>query len=256
MLILPTLLKAAGSAIGVFGQLSSANALESTANLNFEIDKFNAQQSRQNTLTGLRLDRIGTSIQSSAAKANLSLALAESDAQRRNAERLRQFAEARTKSGREAVRRKMRGFEEFQSSQRAAIGGSGVTASGSALEVMAESAAQFQLSIQDANDEANYERNATLDEAAMQEFGANQGGTRARAEFGMAQRGKRLSQTANKLGRLSAQTAFQSAVRQAEMRRLSGMDQAAGQRLSAVGSILGGAAQFIGDNDKFKYLEP
>jgi hypothetical protein len=112
---------------------------------------------------------------------------------------------------------------------------------------MIESASQFRLAIQDANDEANFERNNTLADAAMIDAEAGRGTARAQAEYGLAQRGNRLSRAANQLGKLSAQTAFQAARQQAEMRRMAGADAAQGQRLGALGSALGGIGGFLSD---------
>lgn len=250
MLILPTLLKAAGAGLGILGQFESADRYEQTAALNQRISGFNARQTRDNTLTALRLDSIGTQIELGASKTNLRLALADSKARERNAARLRIFAEARTKSSREAIRRQMRSFEEFQSGQTAAVAGSGVTMGGSAIEVMLESANQFRTKIADMHDEAAFERRNTLDDAAMEQFGAKQDAIGARATFGYARRGARLSLTANKVGRIAAQTAFQSALMEAELEKLQGEDAAQGQRRGAVGSILSGVGGFFSDRYK------
>jgi len=254
MRILSTLISAVGSSLGILGQLGSANLYDQISELNYQADLSNANAQRSSTLTGLRLDRIGIGIQKTAAQTNLRLALAETEAQRRNAERLRSFAEAKTSTSRESIRRKMRTFDEFRSSQRAAVAASGVTASGSALEVMAESAAQFRLAVQDEHDQANFDRNATLDQATMMELDSNRGAVRARADFGISQRGARLSSAAIRLGRLGAQTAFQSARMQAEIRRMSGADQAQGQRLGAVSTALSGVGGFIDNKFTSNYL--
>lgn len=247
MLILPTLIKAVGTGIGFLGSMGSADRYEAAAELNYGADRANASASLRASLAGLRLDRIGLGIERGAASTNLRLAMGEVDSQRRNAQRLRRFAETRTESSRKAIRRQIRVFDEFQGAQRAAIGASGVTESGSALEVMAETAAQFRLQIADMHDEANFERNQTREEAGIMEIEAGRSATRARAEHGVARRGFALSATANKLGRLSALTAYQAAIQQAEIRRLSGQDAAQGTRVSAFGSLLSGVGGYLSD---------
>jgi hypothetical protein len=254
MLILPTLLKAVGTGIGLLGQFGSANRYDQTAELNYEIDTFNAGQNRANTLAGLQLQNIGTGIELGASRTNLRLALADSRARTRNAQRMRNFAETRTKTSREAIRRQMRSFEEFQSGQGAAVAASGVTGGGSAMEVMLESANQFRTKIQDMHEEANFERRNTLDEAAFEQFGARQDAIGARANFNNARRGANLSRAATRIGRISAQTAYQSALMEAELDRLQGEDAARGQRVGAVGSILNGAAGFLSDRYTSKQL--
>lgn len=240
MLILPTLLKAAGAGLGIIGQLGSANRYEATAGLNRTVSRFNATQQRDNTISALRLDAVGTNIELGASRMNLRLALADSQARQRNAERLRLFAEARSKSGREAIRRQMRAFDEFQGRQVSAIATAGVALSGSALDVMLESAEQFRTQIQDMHEEAAFERRDTLDNAELEEFGAGQDAIAARVSFQSAKRGANLRRAANRIGRISARTTFQSALMDAELDYLQGQSEAQGERLNAVGSMLGG----------------
>lgn len=254
MLILPTLLQAAGAGLGILGQLGGASSTERAARLNYDIAGSNARNQRAATLTGLRLRNIGTGIELGASRTNLRLALADSEARTRNAQRLRTFAEARTKSSREAIRRQMRSFEEFQSGQTAAVGASGVTMSGSAMEVLLESAAQFRTKIQDMQDEAVFERANTLNDATFEEFGARQDAIGAQASFNYAKRGAKLSRAATRIGRISAQTAFQSALMERELDRLQGEDAAQGQRMGAVGSLLSSAGGFFSQNYKAKQL--
>lgn len=254
MLILPTLLKAVGSGIGLLGQLGSANSAESMADLNYQLGAFNARQQRDATLTGLKLERAGIRSQLSAARSNMRLALLDAEAREKNAERLRLFAEARTKQGREAIRRQRRSFQEFEGRQRAAVAASGVTMSGSPLEVMAESAAQMKLALSDMADEIGFERSNTLAQAAMESFGARQERSAARLGFGYAKRGTALALAGNRIAGNQARTSFRSNMLGAEFARLSGYDQAAGQRLSAVGSLFTGAAGYLSDRDRINYL--
>jgi hypothetical protein len=247
MIFLPTLLKAIGGGLGIAGMLQGANSEEFATDLNYRIDRANAGTTRQNALTGLRLQSAGDAIQFDAAKANFQLAKLDAEAGQRNADRLRLFAESSTKQGREAIRRQFRSFDEFQGSQRTAVAASGVQMSGSALEVMAESEARFRTTIQDMQDEANYARSATLDEAAMSEFGARNAMIGAQSDLGFARRGRVLSRTANRIGRGAVRSQYRSNLLSAEMARLSGQDSVAGQRASAVGSVLSGAGGYAAD---------
>jgi hypothetical protein len=245
MILLPTLLQAAGAGLGILGQLSSANRFEQVGALNQQIATGNARTQRDTTLTGIRLNNIGQRIELDASKTNLRLALADSEARNRNAQRLRLFAEAKTKQSREAIRRQMASFDEFQSGQTAAVANSGTVMSGSAMEVLLASAEQFRTQIADMNDEASFERSNTLDSARMEEYGAQRDATGTRAQFGFAQAGARLGRAASRIGRINAQTAFQSAVLQAEVDRMSANDAAGGQRMGAVGSLLSGVGNTI-----------
>jgi hypothetical protein len=247
MLFLPTLLKAAGAGIGLLGQFGSANRYDEMAEIRYGIDRANAGVRRQQDMTALRLQAAGNRLELSSARMNLQLALADADSRKRNAERLRLFAEARTKQGRKAIRRRMGEFDEFRSSETAAVGASGVAFSGSALEVMAENEYQMRTDLQDMNDAIAFERGETLMRAGIEEAGANLDRAGARAQFGLAKAGAKLSQTAVKIGRLSSQTAFQNALQQAEFSRLEGRSAATGTRLGAAGSILSGVGGFMTD---------
>lgn len=242
MIFLATLL--GGAAVKFAAQRNAANRREDIAELNFGIATNNAELSRDRTLTGLKLNRVADKINLDASRTNLRLAISDAEARKRNAERLRLFAEAKTKQSREAIRRQMRSFEEFQSSQSAAVGASGTTMSGSAMEVLLESAEQFKMQIEDMNEQASFERSNTLQDAAIEEIGAGRDATKARAEFGFAKRGARMARKANRLGRISAKTAFQSALMEAEVDRLSQNDTAQGQRLGATAGALGALGSY------------
>jgi hypothetical protein len=88
----------------------------------------------------------------------------------------------------------------------------------------------------------------------MIEAGAALGNARARADYQMGQRGAALSMAANKLGRIGAQTAYQMALQQAEMKRLAGMDAAQGATTSALGSALAGVGGILQQNYTSNYL--
>lgn len=247
MIFLPTLLKAIGGGLGIAGMLQGASSQEAVADLNYQIDTSNAATTRQNSLTGLRLQSASDRMQFDTAKANFALAQLDAEAGQRNAERLRQFAESSTKAGREAIRRQIRSFEEFQGTQRTAVAASGVEMSGSALEVMAESEARFRTTIQDMHDEANFNRDSTLDEAALQEFGARNAMIGAQSDLGFAKRGFKLSKVGRRIGRGAVRSQYRSNLLSAEMERLSGQDSATGQRFSALGSGFSGAGGYMAD---------
>jgi hypothetical protein len=124
-MIFPSLIKGAGIGLSALGLFSGSRQRDEMGAVNQQISIGNAQQNRASTLMGLRLGDIGRSIELDASRTNLRLALADSEARNQNAKRLRQFAEAKTKQSREAIRRQMKTFDEFQSSQSAAVGASG-----------------------------------------------------------------------------------------------------------------------------------
>jgi len=254
MMIIPTLISAIGSGLGALGQLGSASSYARMAEINYGIDTSNATLARSSSMDQLRLGRIGIGMERGASRTNLTLALADADASARNADRLRQFAETKSAAGRKAIQRNLTVFDEFRSKQIAATSASGVVLSGSPLAVMAESASQFALQLQDQQDEANYQRQDIFARASMAESAGILGAAKARADYGMSQRGAALSMAANRLGRIGAQTAYQSAIQQAEMRRFSGMDAAQGASMSALGSIMSGIGGAIQQTSISNYL--
>lgn len=249
-----TLLSAVGAGLNAIGGFNRADSYEQIAQANYGIDVFNATQQRLNTLTEIRLQNTGNKIAFSAARANFSLAMADAKARDRNADRLRLFAEARTSQGREAIRRQVRAFEEFQGRQQTTVAASGVTMSGSPLEVMAEGEANFKIAIQDLNDQTLSDRKQAMDSATLEQFGANQDRLGAQMDLSMARRGSLLARTAGQLARSQAKTAFQSAIMSAELEKLSGFDSAAGQRFSTVGSLLSSTGKFMQLRDQSNYL--
>jgi hypothetical protein len=256
MWFIPSLLSAAGSALGISGMLGSANQFEGVAGLRYTIDRANAESTRQREAASLRLQAAGNRTELSAARTNLQLAISDANARRRNAERLRLFAEARTKQGREALRRRSREFDEFRGSEAAAVGASGVQFSGSALEVMAENEMQMRLELQDMNDATAFERDELLDRATFEQAGANLDQSRAQAQFGFARRGAALNQAGIRLAQLSSQSAFRSALQQAEFTRMEGLNAAMSQRGSAIGSALSGVGNFMLNRFNAQQLTP
>jgi len=245
MFFLPALLGAAGKAVGIFGQLGAADQREEIAAMNFQIESQNATVQRQQTNQSLSFKALGNSLQHRTTQLNAQLALGDADMMDRNANRMREFAELKTKEGREAVRRRRRQFEAFQSTQQSVIGSSGVDMSGSALDVLVDTAGQMAIAIEDMHDSIAFERAETLDKATMTQFQAGQQRIGAQAEQQFGRVANKLNRGAIRLGRISADLQYNSAMMSAEMNLLNQQSAAAGQRTSAFGSALSGAGSFI-----------
>lgn len=243
-----------GGGLNLFGGLSAAKSAKINAQTNYLISLGNAETERGNTLAALDLDSVRSQIELDNARMNMDFALIDAGARTRNAERLRQFSEVRTSQSREAIRRQMKAFDGLASSQRAAIGASGVTGSGSPLEVMAESAGQMQLALRDAQDAAGMERADTLNRAGMEEIGGSRDTLQARAGLMSAERGYSLSAASNALGRMSAESNYRTAKFGASINRLAGLDQAKGMQFSAIGGAFTGLANLGAQRSQAKYL--
>lgn len=245
MVLLPTLLKTLGGGLGIFGALQGASAAEDMADLNHEIDRYNAASQLAASMEAISLDRVRSRIERTGAKTNYQLALLEAESGDRNAERLRAFADAGLARNREQIRRQLRAFEEFQGTQIATQAASGTTLSGSALELMADAVDRFEMGVRDMNDAATMEWSETLWNAALEQNAANVMRYQARGEWNMAKLGARLSRTARKGVRRQAQAQYKSTLLSAEMSRLAGRDTAAGMRQTAVGQALTGVGNFL-----------
>lgn len=249
-----TLLKAVGTGIGLLGQFGGASRSQQVADMNYGLTVGNATMRRANQQAAIRVDAIRSRGEMQVARINSRLAMAEAEAQERSAERLRGFAEMQTREGRERVRRMRRGFDELEGRQMRAIASAGVTASGSALDVLADSAEQMAIALADAWDEATYAAGETLDRASMTSFGASQTRIGAQANLMFAKRAHRINKAGAKLARLSAGAEFRSALFGAEIDRMGGYDQAQGQRLAGYGQIFAGAAGFMATRETNREL--
>lgn len=252
--IIPNILSAIGSGLGIMGMSSSASAAQNIADLNYRIASYNARGQRSAGAAALNLERIGIRSQMSEARTSLSLSLADAAMRERNAQRLRLFAEAKTKAGRDAMQRQLGQFDEYRSRQRSAVAASGVAMSGSPLEVMAETTAQMKLSIQDMANETAFQRDEVLNQATLEALGAQRDRTAARATFGYAKRGTSLALLGNQIGRQTLRSQYQSGMMAAELNRMSGYDQAAGTRMSAFGSAFSSSGSFLTNLYKDKDL--
>jgi hypothetical protein len=233
-----------GGGLSLFGGLGAAAAARANAQRNYMLNMGNAETQRGNTLAALDLESMRADIELGNARTNLEFATLDAAARTRNAERLRQFGEVRTSQFREQMQRQMRSFDQMQGSQRAAVGASGVTESGSPLEVMAESAAQMQLALRDAHNAASMERSETLTRAGLEDYGAAREIAGARAGMLSAERGYSLRMGSQALGRMSAESAYRAAKFGAGVNQQAGLDQSRGMLFSSIGGAFSGFADF------------
>lgn len=237
-------LSAIGAGIGVVGQIAGASNRRHTANINHMIDMGNAHVERENTLAGIAISAIQNRLMLSSAETAFGLAQGENAVRTRNADRLRRFAETRTKEGRAGIRRSLRDFEAFTGRQQATVAASGVSFEGSVLDVLADSAGQMQRTIQDLTAEISAERENTLDSALIEEYTASSQLIGARAEYDGAMSAGRVNEMAQTLARINADQQFNARKFGAEISRNQARDQSRGQMMGAAGSLFAGGARF------------
>ena len=241
MYTIPTILSMIGGGIDLFGDLFGASQYRQTAETNYQVAVSNAQNAKASATTGIRVGRIQGRIAADAARTNISLSLADAEARERNAERLRAFADTRTAQGREGIRRAQRNFDRLKGQQMSAIAASGVIASGSPLEVMAESARESATALADLWDETSFERAELQDRAAMETFGAAQTRIGAMADRSMLERTRRIDRATTRLAKMSAQSEYRSALFGASIERASGYDAARATTMAGIGQAFAGA---------------
>ena len=250
MFFLPSLLGAIGTGLQVGGGLFGASSRRKTAETNFQINQLNAGIDRENNLAGIAIEEARTEISFLQAQTNAKLALLDAEARDRNADRIRLFAEARTKSGRQALRRQRMEFDRFESSQLAAVAASGVETGGSPMEVMAESAGQMQLAMQDLANSVNQERTRSIDEAILEQFGAAQERTAANAGLRDANIGKQLQLSSLDIARDQADSRYASSLFGAQAQRASQFDTARAQTIGAASSLFAGIGGWRNQNER------
>lgn len=236
MFFLPLIL----GGISAASQLGAANRRERLAESNRLVSDANSAAQLVAERNALRFDRIRIRAGYDSARTQFRLNELEIEARERNAQRLRLFAEARTEQSREAIRRRRRDQNAFSGTQRATVAASGVAFQGSVLDVLAETAGQMQVEIEDMQRAAEFERSETLTQAGDMERGAGLSRMANRLSLSSARRGFRLDMAANKMGQLSASRSHDSRLFGNAMQLAAQQDAATGQRWQAAGTLFAG----------------
>lgn len=167
--------------------------------------------------------------------------------QRKRAEVLRQTAEINDATGRENIRRRRLEFERFRATQRSRYAKSGVVLAGTPVAVLAETAANMELEIQDMLVASENRSRSLLNEAAVEDFGAKQTAFSAKAKKEGARQGFAWNRTMSGID-------FGSARLAAAGTRIAADSQASAYTAGAWGQGLAGLAGFGEDlyriNDK------
>lgn len=247
MIFLPTLLSGIGSGLSIGSQFLGGIQRDRVADINYRIDTTNAAIARENRLAEIEIARVQNEARLSTAEVNYQLAMSEVEFGKRNAERLRQFAESRHESSREEIRRQVRRFDKFQGRQKALIGASGVSFEGSPMENLADTVGEMTLTLQDMADQANFERDRGMAEANLEEFRWGNLEVSAFHDRESALSGARIAEEMAKLGKISASQQYNADILGARFSRMSQHDVARGQRLSSIGMVFSGMADYYSD---------
>jgi hypothetical protein len=224
---LPYIFTAAGAGVAAYGQYQSGKSAESIAN-------YNAQNQRdQAEMSMLQMQAQSEQIKASA-EANLALRTQEANARFQNATMLEDKAKSDDSVSRLNIRKKAEEYARMQGEQRAAIAGSGIVeASGSPLDLLAETAAKIQAD-QDVDHYANeVARRQTFREADLERLGGNMALAGATLDRNNALAEANLTESAGRISLLSGR-------REAEITRLTGSAARTEANYNAIGSLISG----------------
>lgn len=230
-----------GAGVQFAAQRSAAAATERIAQYNYANQMANARMAHMTQMAQVQMIQRQSEIMTRQAEINFNLASHQAQARIRNAQIQRDYAEAQTRRSQENIRRQRDDYTRFKAMQRARIASSGVLeTSGSPLELLAETAGQMQLALNEIHYQADLERREQYHRAAFEEFGGKMdlAGAQANLSAGLAEADLRMG--LSRIEEAKATANFQSASRQADINRMVGQAEAQGQRYAAWGSLLSG----------------
>lgn len=204
------------------------------------IAQFNARQQEQQAKMSLLGMQAQAAQQRADAEANFKLRAAEAQARFNNADSIKNQAIGQEAIDRANLMRRRQQFERSAAEQRAAIAASGASeASGTPLDLLAETAAQIEIDQQDQHYANNNARSTLFREADMERLG----GSLALAGATL-NRNSALAEASLREGGARAQ--YLAGRAEAEITRLTGRAAQRAGNISAVGTVfsgIGGAAQ-------------
>lgn len=165
LLVAGLVVAAAGAGVSAYGQYQQGQSQNAIA-------QFNAQQQERQAAMQLRAMQTQAAMQKQEAEANFRLRTAESQARMNNAEAIEQQALSQDAINRANLRKRREDFTRLQGEQRAAIAASGVAeASGTPLDLLAETAAKIQQDQEEQHYAGEVQRRTLFSEAATERLG-------------------------------------------------------------------------------------
>lgn len=220
---------AIGAGVSAYGQQQQGKAQEAIAAFNAA----NQQKQAQNQLIAMQTQ---AALQKQQAEANFKLRSAEAAARNSNANALEQQALQQDRVDRVNAAKKREEYRRAQAQQRVTIAASGVVeASGTPLDILAETAAKIQASMEEDKYASEIQRRTLLSEAANERLGgklAIAGATLDRDSEVAAAGLRNAAARAGYVGDISA----------AELTRLTGKAARKASGYQAAGTLLDGFA--------------
>lgn len=246
-------LKLIGGGLSFLSQRNQASAAADVTRFNASQQASDARMNFMAQNAAIEQQGLAAEIQQRQAEANYQISLAEASARDRNAKLIAMQAEARTGDSREAIRRKRVEYEKFKASQRSQIAASGVVASeGSPLELLADTAGEMEVSIQELHRGADLQRTAGLEASRMEGFAADLQRSGASSAFASASAASGLAMSRVGLDQAINRSQFGANMAQTNITRMVGMSQSRGMNKAAFGSLLSSAGSAYQGYDQYK----
>lgn len=222
-----------GAGVSAYGSYQSGKQQKAIANANA------AEQERQ-AAAQLRTLSAQSQMQAAQAEINFKLRGAEARARTDNAAQLENQALQQDAINRTNLRKRRQDFTVMQSEQRTSIAASGlVEASGTPLDLLAETAAKIQQDAEEQHYAGEVKRRTIFAEANQERLGgelALQGATLDR----------NTGLTVAALTEATGRAEYLSGMRQAQITRMTGRAAQEASRYAAVGTLLSGASSAYG----------
>jgi hypothetical protein len=229
LLIAGTIIAVAGAGVSAYGQYQQGKSQEAISN-------FNASQQERQAQVAMLTMQTQAAQQRQQAEQNFQLRNAEAQARLNNARAIEQQATTQDAINRQNLQKRREDFAQMQGTQRAAIAASGVSeASGTPLDLLAETAAKIQIDAEEQHYAGEVQRRTLFSEAAQERLGgklALAGATLDR-DSAVAEAGLRDS---------AAKAEFLAGMRGAEISRLTGSAARTQSNYSAAATLFSGVS--------------
>lgn len=221
------------AAVSAYGQYQSGKQQQL-------ISDYNAHQQDLNAQMGLMQMQAESETKKRAAEAQFALRQQEANARFNNATSIENSAESQSANARETARRRTEEYGRFVSTQRANIAANGIVeASGTPLDILAETQGKIQLEREDALYADNLNRQTLFREASMERLGGKLALAGATLDRNSSLAGAGLTAAAG-------QAKYRSDMRASELTRLTGDAALYGAKWQATGTLLSGISSAAG----------
>lgn len=227
------IVSAVSTGVGVYGQMQQAESAQNIADYNAQVQQNNAQLQAQIAMRNAQIQAQGAQYSAQAAQAQY-------EAGMNNATVLAQQARSVEEASRIQAEQQREENQRLLARQRARYAAAGVVSSeGSPLAVLAETAGRLELGVQNQMHEANLQARELDWRSKIERYNAGF----SLLDAAMDSYGGDVALWRGELAQLGASVAED----EAELTRWSGVTEAQGYRLGALGSLLGGVGGMAGD---------